>query len=382
MVSTSGRKALPVLALMFLSATAVGCKQSDATLPGSDHVVEETPSSMVIEEDGLVRPSVKALKAFEVSTVGDAEDMEHMMAPAVVALKDTAVSAVVSPVEGRVETLHVVEGQRVLEGERVATIRSPELINLKAELRSAQARLELARDIMARQEQLSEDGVALAAEVSAARSALSEAESDVARLRSVLRSVGSSNTETLSLYSQRDGVVLSRQAVIGDSVGPNEDALMIIGDTQDLWLIAHVFEGDLERIVPDSSVRVHLPGGVGESSGRIARVGEVVETSLRRAPVWIELENAEGLRPGMIGQAGLQLRTDSSLRLPPTAVLLDEHGVYRVWIEAEEGAYRPREVVVGQTRHGLVEVMSGLNPGERVVTKGALLLDASASMRL
>lgn len=363
-----------------------GCLSACDT--GNAAAAERDPSQFPLnlepspDDDGTVRPSAGALKAFEISVVGDADDMDRTMVPAVVMLKDTSMSAVVAPIEGRIETIHVAEGQRVVAGAALATIRSPELIHLKAELRSATARLELAQDRMARQQRLTDDGVAIAAEVSAARSALQEAQSDVARTRDVLRSIGSSQAETLTLRAPRDGVVVNRQAIVGDTVGPDSAPLMFVGDTTDLWLVAHVFEGDLERVVPDSSVHVHLPGGVGETRGRIARIGEVVETSLRRAPVWIELEDVTGMRPGMMGQAGLRLRADSSLRLPPHAVLLGDTGHYRVWVEVGEGAYQPRQVVVGQTRHGLVEVMSGLHAGERVVTKGALLLDASASMRL
>lgn len=366
--------------LILLSAGFAACNNGNT----ASHEVgpEQLSIPPPAAPDGIVRPPEASLKAFEVSTVDDADDMDRTMVPAVVTLKDSAVSAVVSPVTGRIEAVHVVEGERVQKGDILATVRSPELINLRAELRGANARLGLARDVMQRQLELQKDGVAVASEISAARSALSEAESDVARLRDVLRSIGSSKTETLTLRARRDGVVMSRRALVGDAVGPDEEPLMFVGDTGALWLVAQVFEGDLERVVPESSVRVHLPGGVGETRGRVVRVGDVVETALRRAPVWVELDDVAGLRPGMMGQAGLRLRADSSLRLPPNAVLLRDTGEYRVWVEVEEGAYEPRPVVVGQTRHGLVEVMSGLKAGERVVTKGALLLDASASMRL
>ena len=366
---------------LVLFATLVACGDGPpAPAPPS---AEPEPSGHIrVGDDGSVQLSPLAMRGLEISEVGEADDTDRAMVPAVVELKDTAVSAVVSPVQGHVEVLHVVEGQRVREGDVLATVRSPELINLKAELRAAQARLTFAQDVKARQSRLVEDGVAVAAHVSEARSHLAEAESDVARLRGVLRSVGSTTDETLPRNARRAGVIVTRTARTGDTVGPGEDPLMLIGDTADLWLVAHVFEGDLERVLPDSRVRVHLPGGVGETGGTIVRIGEVVEPPLRRAPVWIELDEVASLRPGMMGQAGLRLRADPALRLPPTAVLLDETGVYRVWVEEDEGRFRAREVVAGHTRHGLVEVKRGIAAGERVVTRGALVLDASASMRL
>lgn len=331
---------------------------------------------------GTVRPPESALKAFEVAIVGEADDTDRTMVPAKVQFRDAATSAVVSPIEGRVEAIYVTHGQVVQQGDPVADIRSSELLDLQSSLREAQARQKLAKDTLARQERLAQDGVGIPAELIQAQTEVHNASNEVSRIRSVLKNIGSSRAKTLTLYAPRDGVVLDRNVVIGDAVGPDTGALMRIGDTQALWLVAHIFDGDLGRVVHDSRVRIHLPGGLDSTYGNILRVGEVVDTSMRRAPVWIELDDTEGLRPGMMGQAAIKLRGDSAMRLPPTAVLLTESGDYRVWVEVEEGAYQPRKVIVGQTRHGLVEVMSGLEPGERVVVKGALLLDASASMRL
>lgn len=348
---------------------------------------EEPPASTLQVSDahdpyGTIRPPENALKAFEVARVGDADDTDRTMVPAVVQFKDAATSAVVSPVEGRVETIFVTNGQTVHAGDPVANIRSSELLELQSSLREAQSRARLAQDALARQERLDKDGVAVPSELVQAQSEAQQAKNEVSRIRSVLKNIGSERAQKLTLYAPRDGVVLDRNVVIGDAVGPETGALMRIGDTRALWLVAHIFDGELGRVVHDSRVRVHLPGGVSDTYGNILRVGEVVDSTIRRAPVWIELDDTEGLYPGMMGQAAIKLRGDSAMRLPPTAVLLTEEGDYRVWIEVEEGAYQPRKVIVGQTRHGLVEVMSGLEPGERVVVKGALLLDASASMRL
>lgn len=368
---------LGISALLF---SGVGCGQSAAKpddVPSSDLQIDATEDPF-----GTVRPPENALKAFEVALVGEADDTDRTMIPAVVQFRDAATSAVVSPVDGRVEAIHADNGQVVEEGEPLLDIRSAELLNMQASLRAAQTRLRLSKDTLERQERLDNDGVGVPADLMQAQTDVRDAENDVRRIRSVLRNVGSNGAQHLTLYAPRDGVLLERNVVVGDSVGPDSGALMRVGDTSALWMVAHVFDGDLGRVVHDSRVRIHLPGGLDDTYGNISRVGEVVDSTMRRAPVWIELDDTEGLRPGMMGQAAIRLRGDSAMRLPPTAVLLTEEGNYRVWVEVEPGAYQPRQVIVGQTRHGLVEVMSGLETGERVVVQGALLLDASSSMRL
>lgn len=380
MSASSFRSSFCMFALIVCSlATLQACaNQGPATEPPvSDLKVEGSEDS-----HGTVRPPQSALKAFEVTLVGEADDTDRTMVPAEVQFRDAATSAVVSPIEGRVETVYVADGQIVKKGEPVAEIRSSELLDLQSSLTEAQTQLALAKDTLARQERLDQDGVGIPADLIQAQTEVRTATNEVRRIRSVLQNIGSDRNRKLTLYAPRDGVVLDRNVVIGDAVSPDAGALMRIGDTRALWLVAYIFDGDLGRVVHDSRVRIHLPGGLDNTYGNIIRVGEVVDTTMRRAPVWIELDDTEGLRPGMMGQAAIRLRGDSAMRLPPTAVLLTENGDYRVWIEVEEGAYQPRKVIVGQTRHGLVEVMSGLESGERVVVKGALLLDASASMRL
>lgn len=380
MATPSSVRLSAIFAFLLLLLSGLGCGNSSVNsdeVPSPDRLVDAAEDPF-----GTVRPPENALKAFEVALVGEADDTDRTMIPAVVQFRDAATSAVVSPIDGRVEAIHAHNGQVVEKGEPLLDIRSADLLNMQASLRDAQTRLSLAQDTLERQERLDKDGVGVPADLVQARSDVREAKNDVSRIRSVLKNVGSNGAQHLTLYAPRDGVLLERNVVIGDAVGPDSGALMRVGDTSALWMVAHVFDGDLGRVVHDSRVRIHLPGGLNDTYGNIIRVGEVVDSTMRRAPVWIELDDTEGLRPGMMGQAAIRLRGDSAMRLPPTAVLLTEEGDYRVWIEVEPGAYQPRQVIVGQTRHGLVEVMSGLETGERVVVQGALLLDASSSMRL
>lgn len=380
MATPSFARPYAFLTLLMLLTGGVGCESSSANsdeAPASELRIDPAEDPF-----GTIRPPESALKAFEVAVVGDADDSHRTMIPAVVQFRDAATSAVVSPVEGRVEAIHADSGQVVEHGAPLLDIRSAELLNMQASLRAAQTRLSLANDTLERQKRLDKDGVGVPSDLVQARSEVRKAQTDVNRIRGVLRNVGSNGSQHLTLYAPRDGVLMERNVTVGDAVGPDSGALMRVGDTSSLWMVAQVFDGDLGRVVPDSRVRIHLPGGLNDTYGTISRVGEVVDSTMRRAPVWIELDDTEGLRPGMMGQAAIRLRSDSALRLPPTAVLLTEEGDYRVWVEVEPGAYQPRQVIVGQTRHGLVEVMSGLESGERVVVQGALLLDASSSMRL
>jgi cobalt-zinc-cadmium efflux system membrane fusion protein len=68
--------------------------------------------------------------------------------------------------------------------------------------------------------------------------------------------------------------------------------------------------------------------------------------------------------------------------LPVTAVLLKEGGKRVVYVEPEPGKFVPREIEVTDERGGKVRVLKGLQPGERVVMRGALLVDREAEQLL
>ena len=128
---------------------------------------------------------------------------------------------------------------------------------------------------------------------------------------------------------------------------------------------------------------MELPSIEGTLDGRVASIGTVVSTGLRTAPVRITLPSEVGhLRPGMYGRAEVSLAAVSGgLTLPIEAVLVKGKDTV-VYIERNPTTFERRPIVVGQPVNGRVPVISGVSPGDRIVVRGALLLDGSADQLL
>jgi cobalt-zinc-cadmium efflux system membrane fusion protein len=112
-------------------------------------------------------------------------------------------------------------------------------------------------------------------------------------------------------------------------------------------------------------------------------VGTVVEAGLRTAPVRIAVEGkGHLLRPGMFGKVSIDAAS-SNMSLPTEAVLVRDGKESVVYVQKAPLTYVRRTVVVAQhIADGRVQIVSGIDPGEKVVVKGALLLDGAADLLL
>lgn len=90
----------------------------------------------------------------------------------------------------------------------------------------------------------------------------------------------------------------------------------------------------------------------------------------------------EGLRAGMQARVGMAMERSAQMMVPMGAVLIKSENRTVVFVQKGENAFEARDVQLGQPVRGWVPVISGLQTGERIVVRGALLLDGAASQLL
>jgi cobalt-zinc-cadmium efflux system membrane fusion protein len=115
---------------------------------------------------------------------------------------------------------------------------------------------------------------------------------------------------------------------------------------------------------------------------RVTSVGAVVGSGLRTAPVFLTTDEMHPtIRPGMYGRVQIDV-ADAAVTLPVSAVLIKDDKAPVVYVQRDPLTYVRREVVLSQPVEGRVQILSGLKPGEKVVVRGALLLDGTADQLL
>jgi len=372
------QRALPIVFFIGLHLMAYGCSSSQAE-EGAPSAAGPPPAS---HDDGIVRIKDESRPFIEVEEVTADLSDSHVAAPARVDFRDGAVSQVGAPLEGRVQSVHVLVGQKVAAGDSLVTLDCPDAATLRASAEVAEASLREAKLELERQRRMQQEGVGTERELVAAETKVSSATAEVERVRSGAQSIGKGTASAVVVRAPIAGIVITRKASVGMAVQRGGDPLVEIGDASALWIVADVFERDLSRVHVGTKSRVRIPSVEHDLDGRVTAVGAVVGAGLRTAPVFMMLDrNGVALRPGMYGHAEIDA-SDAAVTLPVRAVLIKDGKDPVVYIQKDPLTYERRRVVLAQPTEGRVQIVSGVAPGEKVVVRGALLLDGAADQLL
>ena len=107
-------------------------------------------------------------------------------------------------------------------------------------------------------------------------------------------------------------------------------------------------------------------------------VGKFADNSLF-IPVWFEIDNREGIIPGTYIEVFIQTNAVSDALVIPVSALMEEQGNYYVYVQTEGESFEKRELKLGGNDGRRVQVFSGLQAGDRVVTKGAYNIKLSTA---
>ncbi len=310
--------------------------------------------------------------------------------------------------EGRLVRLYAGQGSIVRKGQKLADLESADIDQAEADYlkaladsenarRTSLAGVKFAQATYDRTKALYEKSITAGKNVEAAEHDLemakASAASVVAQTKAALTSAHrhllilglkdsdidalaskSSLAAVFSLTSPISGIVIERNGTIGATVASDANVFKII-DVSRVWIDANVFEKDLERVRRGQEVKVSVPAFAGVTfSGRVILVSSVVDPETRTVKVRTEVPNPEGrLKPDMF--ANVQIITDlhrTAISIPQSAVL-DDGGKSVVFV-SEGSGYVKRGVNLGIQGNGRVEIIEGLQAGDKVVVKGNYLL--------
>ncbi len=298
-------------------------------------------------------------------------------------VNEDAYAEVGPSVPARVARLVAAVGDEVKAGAPLVELENVDVGRARAELASANTRVDLAEKRVARLRGLKEDGITPARELEQAEAELDTARADAQSARDTLAALGArggGNGSRFVLKSPIAGTVIERQAAQGRAADP-ERPLYRIAELSRLWLTVQAFERDAVRVRAGSTARVTFPALPAQTfAGKVTLVGKQVEPGSRTIAVRVQVENREGLlRPGMSATAWVALGdATSTLIAVPVAALQRRGDGWCVFVPKGQSAFEMKSVGRGRDLAGEVEVLRGLAAGETVVVQGAFLLKAEA----
>jgi Cu(I)/Ag(I) efflux system membrane fusion protein len=187
---------------------------------------------------------------------------------------------------------------------------------------------------------------------------------------------------SLGWSAPRDGVILERNAVEGMKAEAG-DVLFRIADLTTVWVVADVPEYEIARIRPDAEAEIRVRGFPGRHiRGRIGLVYPQVASSTRTVRVRIELANPdEVLRPDMYTDIEIATGSPEAVVVVPDQAVIDTGTRKLVILDKGAGRFEPRQVATGARGSGLVEIIEGIAPGEKVVVAANFLIDAESNLK-
>ncbi|HEX7704101.1 MAG TPA: efflux RND transporter periplasmic adaptor subunit [Kofleriaceae bacterium] len=295
--------------------------------------------------------------------------------PARIVFDEARTSRLGSPLAGRVTSVMVERGQHVKSGDKLFTVSSPNLAELRADLEKANVEAATAKVNFDRTKALVDAGSLPAKEMVTAQQQVAEAELAVRLASQKLSSlkVAGAGEASFTVSAPRDGVVVEKTINVGQNVDASSGSVLAIADLSDVWVVADLFENDIGQLVTGTKAKVVV--GTNELDGEVDQVSAVVDPDRHTVPVRVRLANLDGsLRPNAYAQIKFFDPTTAKVALPASAVLSDGVTTY-VYIKDKSGQLKRRLVVAGSASAGKMPILSGLEPGDQVVVQGAILLD-------
>ncbi|TDH62315.1 efflux RND transporter periplasmic adaptor subunit [Dankookia rubra] len=349
--------------------------------PGEEHGDEAPEGALRMTEEQIAGAKI------EVAEAGPGTIARRVSLPGTVAANADRLAHVPARVAGIVTALNKRLGETVAAGEVLAVVESAEIATAKGDYLAALRTTELARVTFEREQRLWQRKISAEQDFLKARTDWQEAQIRLDLARQKLAAIGLGQAEIESLPRQPiealrrqevhapiAGRITARPKMLGDAVSPDAE-VYTLADLSTVWVEMAVPPGDLTFVKEGMPVRIRSEGEV-RGEGRIVFLSPVLDPQTRSARAVVEVPNPEGaFRPGGFATAEVASEEQRADVLVPRGAVQEIEGESVVFVRTPEG-FEKREVVLGRGDQDGVEVVFGLDPGERYAAANTFVLKA------
>ncbi len=380
------------LTILSLATLLWACAPApESTAPADRHAGEDLHDEDYDEHPGLVSltPEVIERLGLKIAVVQPGIIEVVVETPGEVQINGDRMAHVAPRVGGVVSSVLVSLGETVRQGQLLAVLESRELADAKATYLADRERVGLAEATFRREERLwrgkissEQDYLDASNRLAEARISLRAAEQKLHALgidSDALRRLAEEPESGLTTYRIRapfTGEIVDRHITVGETI-PAETPVFTIADLSTVWVDLRVYPKDLAVIEPGQSVRITPTTDGFEGEGTIRFVQPLLGEDTRTALARVLMPNADRRwKPGLFVTARVTVDAEEAdVVVPGTALIRMEDGDDVVFIETGEG-FLARKVAVGRRSRDSIEILSGLEPGDRFVADGGFNLKA------
>jgi membrane fusion protein, heavy metal efflux system len=344
--------------------------------------------------EGAIVLSEKAIResGIEVVAASGGELEQTLTLPGEVVLNADKVAHIVPRVAGIVRRVDKNLGDEVLAGEVMAILESRELAEAKAAYLAAQQRLALADANLSSAAGLHAKKIMPDLEFLGIQKAKAEAEIELNAAVNKLHALGiaqpqleaaAGDVDSLTMYELRApfaGTVVRKHCALGEVLNGETDAF-VLADLSTVWVKITVYTQDMGRVRTGQPVQIRADGLETAAAANVCYIAPVADEATRTLYARVDLPNPQRQwRPGTFVTAAVVLDRDAAAVVVPLDALQRVKSDTVVFVADSDG-FEPRVVTTGRINGTQAEITAGLKPGERYVTKGAVLLKAELGKR-
>ena len=294
---------------------------------------------------------------------------------------------VFSPIGGPVQQILATPGQVVHRGQPLLFVTSPDFSVSRSAYLKARDAAALADKLYARSKDLFGHGAIAEADLQQAELTQAQAHADLASATDTLRALGLKDPEAVARNSVSAtaeipviapiaGEVVERLVGPGQLLQAGTTQCFTISNTDTVWVLVNVYQSDLAAVRAGQDVEISTDSYPDTFHGKISYIAPALDATTRTLQARIIAQNpGKKLKKDMYVTASVRAAAlQNVLTVPDDAVLRDAENEPFVYVQSAPTEFARRQVTLGESNHGRVQLSTGVKEGERVAGNGSLFL--------
>ncbi len=371
---------------VLLSVFAAGCSSNVARTQAYSGGASDAKSAE------LFNVSADQMAHVQVVTVQPSDFPRVLRLNGTVAYNGFLTTPVITQVSGPVSRIVVSPGQQVHQGQPMLYVSSPDYSQLRANYLKARDAHALAHKNYVRAQDLWAHHAIAERDLQAAESAEIQSQADLQAAEQALKILGIPSPETLiekpvspevPLLAPIAGETVERLCAPGQVIQAGQTQCFTISNMATVWVLANVYEAQLAYVHVGDPVTIKTEAYPDVFHGKISYMGAALDPTSRTLQARIDTANPGGrLKKDMYVTATVVAgKINNALLVPDSAVLRDAENEPFVYVEAARNQFARRPVKVAESIAGKTQIVSGLQPGDRVASEGSLFLQFANSLQ-
>jgi cobalt-zinc-cadmium efflux system membrane fusion protein len=363
--------------LLIAISILAGCGRREDTA-----AQEAPPSAKVIPGVDVTLFAVQHPEQYPVVAAAQREAASQLVVTGTVTPDIARTVPVITLASGRVVDIRARLGDTVQKGQLLLRVRSDDVSSGYDSYRKAVADELLARKALDRANDLYTHGAIATQDLEAAQDTEDDAKVTLETTTEHLRLIGNdpnNPTGIVDIAAPISGVITDQEVTNGASIQSYSANPFTISDLSQVWIVCDVYENDIPNLQVGETADIRLNAFPGQVlKGTISNIGAILDPTIRTAKVRLEVRN-----PGMMMKVGMfatatfyGLKKETHTAVPASAIV---HLHDRDWVytPTQDRKFRRLEVTGGEMLpNQMQEILSGLQPGQQVVTNALALQNA------